>query len=98
MGSCARANPSIWNQWSIIVKVEQPASSAALAVAASVGPRLVLPPGSVKFMKWRPSSIDDALLVTGRVDAADQTTGISFFVRAAASHPAARLKSHEEPP
>ena len=43
---------SIWNQWSITVKVEHPPASAVCAVAASVGPSVSAPPGSVKFQKW----------------------------------------------
>src|ERR1700677_1491811 len=57
MGSCAVANSSIWNQWSIRVNVEQPTSSAARAVAARVGARASGPPGSVKLAKWIPSSM-----------------------------------------
>jgi hypothetical protein len=55
IGSWEVAKPSIWNQWSIRVKVEQPPSSAERAVAARAGANDSGRPGRVKLMKWIPS-------------------------------------------
>lgn len=49
IGSSGAPTCSIWNQWSITVKFEQPPSSAARAVAASVGAIESGPPASAKF-------------------------------------------------
>jgi hypothetical protein len=57
MGSAEVASCSIWNQWSMTVKVEQPPSSAARAVAVRIEASDSGWPGRVKSGKWMASLI-----------------------------------------
>src|SRR5690242_18608665 len=48
---------SIWNQWSMKVKLATPTSSAVLAVAATVAAIDSVPPGKSKRIWWIPRSM-----------------------------------------
>ena len=52
---------SIWNQWSMTVKVVAPPSSAMRAVSAKAEARDAGAPGSVKSTKWMPRCMEGLL-------------------------------------